>query len=405
MTAGLREALFTLMILAPTPSSSGSDLQSQLPEDLWSVQAQQSVFMVQALGTVTISVPRSIAIYRTPLDNAFKLYSGPLSRADFIWDMILKNPARYLAASPDVEAIDVHDIPYSSGSAFAVGADGILLTNAHVVDNPDLTLIARYLREPFERLVNAITGVADSKGLIADIVKRRKLMMWYVKALSATAKFASARVILRYIDNPQLPELAWTKFDTSAISLKAFHPLWERKHPSPVKDMHLLTAPAKLIAVGEAIPGEDIAFLQVQSEGIPVSARNRLLCLPLGNSDDVVPGSVPIVALGFPGAAFSSGIMQERAKYRVNTQDGHIDQVRAMRGGWDAFEMTALIYHGHSGGPVIDRNGRARRDRICRSNSLAMDHHSIAHWVDARSCRLLRPRMSIQTYSCPTVTL
>ncbi len=106
------------------------------------------------------------------------------------------------------------------------------------------------------------------------------------------------------------------------------------------------------------MPGKDIAVLKVLLDpDDPVDPRDRLVCLPLGDSDAVVPGSFPIEALGYPGAAFDRYLMTAGAGFRVNSQDGQIDQLREMQGGWNAFEMTALIYHGHSGGPVIDRHG------------------------------------------------
>jgi hypothetical protein len=88
-----------------------------------------------------------------------------------------------------------------------------------------------------------------------------------------------------------------------------------------------------------------------------VDARDRLICVSLGDSNAVIPGSFPVQALGFPSTAFNPSLMAPDAAYRVSRQNGQIDQIRPMKGGWNAFEMTARIYHDDSGGPVLDRWG------------------------------------------------
>jgi hypothetical protein len=86
----------------------------------------------------------------------------------------------------------------------------------------------------------------------------------------------------------------------------------------------------------------------------------------LADSDDVLPG-VRIHALGFPGIAFNPNLMDASAEFKSSSENGEIGQIKAIRHAlpdghwemWDAFEMSAEINHGSSGGPVVDGRGRA----------------------------------------------
>jgi len=64
--------------------------------------------------------------------------------------------------------------------------------------------------------------------------------------------------------------------------------------------------------------------------------------------------NTPVQALGFPGSAYNPMLLSPEAEFRVSNQPGTIGQIKPMRFGWDAFEMSAQIHYGDSGGPVID---------------------------------------------------
>lgn len=119
-----------------------------------------------------------------------------------------------------------------------------------------------------------------------------------------------------------------------------------------------ITVPARIIHRGEPIPGEDIALLKmVDAAGmLGDSFQDKFICLVLGDSDKVHEGS-PIQAIGYPGLAFNERLMEESARYVPSFQNGQIGASKRMRGGWSAFEITAQISWGYSGGPVVDRNG------------------------------------------------
>jgi hypothetical protein len=128
----------------------------------------------------------------------------------------------------------------------------------------------------------------------------------------------------------------------------------------------------KVIYKGQPYPGEDVAviklgFTQDFNLQDPLAAetiqqknsymRNSLLCLPLGNSDDVSEG-MQIRALGFPDGTYDPFSMDPQEQYRSGSYPGEIGQRRRMKeGGGYYFEMSSSIYHGSSGGPVIDKSG------------------------------------------------
>jgi hypothetical protein len=175
------------------------------------------------------------------------------------------------------------------------------------------------------------------------------------------------------------------KFRRAAIVLN-----YNRKRDSLATEKKEITAPVKVLRpLGEEFPGKDVAVLQAfhprwvpfdaitgrrvlhdsDSDLAPKKLEDMLICLPLGDSDDVLDGA-SVQALGFPGDAYVEGAMREEAAYRVSCRNGHISQRKPMNKGWEAFEMTADINHGDSGGPVIDNSGRviALNVALCSEN-------------------------------------
>ena len=140
--------------------------------------------------------------------------------------------------------------------------------------------------------------------------------------------------------------------------------------------------PLTLLAKGEPIPGQDVAILKAGvGDWDPV---DRSICLGLGDSEDVLP-QARVQAMGFPSVAFDPQMMQPEAQYRVNAQEGQIANTVPMLGGWSAFEMTADINHGDSGGPVLDAKGRVIAINVGGSAS----RHTLAVPIDLAK-RMLR---------------
>jgi len=81
-----------------------------------------------------------------------------------------------------------------------------------------------------------------------------------------------------------------------------------------------MSEPAEIKTVGNPWPGKDVAILKV-------NMPDKLICLTLGDSDNIVPDT-QIHAMGFPGAAvLQDGSMTEEANYRVITHEGRSTSV------------------------------------------------------------------------------
>jgi hypothetical protein len=196
------------------------------------------------------------------------------------------------------------------------------------------------------------------------------LLEWLLKQTARESKFARVEVVFDY--------------------KSAFHRLPDSVYPGRktyVQDSQAirskLSAPAIVLAQGEGIPGKDVAVLRMgslpetcfvspgygdlASAGLfycqQTAQMDKLICLPLGDSDEALPGC-HIHALGYPQIAFDDNLMDQSAEFKPSMVPGEISQRKTFKGGqndqqtWDAFEMSADINHGDSGGPVLDEHGK-----------------------------------------------
>lgn len=353
---------FTASLLACYLLGSTARAADKLPEELLVVRAQPAVFKILAIGDVNLSYPQHVTTIKNPSTSASQaraILEGPQSllaaeyardqrdgviakdkaRSEYYWEKVTENPQRYLVASKELLHRTLSDVQYASGTGFAISREGILLTNAHVVQDMD-QLVDPLLGQPFEDLVDNLAREFGSKP--PDAIKGDTLAEWFILQSRGSAKFKQAQMVL--------------KFDT----LESFEQ-WRKKHPGKsqlvamgdfAESKTALTIPVKVLVAGDAIPGKDVAVLKVDDKEV----LDRLICLPLGNSDSVLPNT-PVQAMGFPGTAFNPDLLAPEAQFLVSNQPGTIGQTKPMKFGWDAFEMSAQIHHGDSGGPVLDRHG------------------------------------------------
>jgi S1-C subfamily serine protease len=273
-------------------------------------------------------------------DRSAGVIEDSKSQADYCWEKIAEAPDKYLKAS-DAETRRLEDRPYAHGSGFAVSREGILLTNAHVVSDPDdLSPTLSMLADPINQTVAELTREFGSEPPAA-LAKKLALSLgeWFAKQTEVKATFKEARMVLNRKKDP---------FRDLLTGSSPLERLQGREDPAQkIRDM---SVPAQVLKIGEPFPGQDVAVLKVD-------LRDQLICLPLGDSDAVQVGT-PVHAMGYPGAAVIQGAMEEEAAYRVIAHDGIVDQRLPMVRGWEAFHMTADINHGDSGGAVIDKAGR-----------------------------------------------
>lgn len=349
-----------------------------LPEDLVILRGQPSVFMVVTTSDVILDSPKQVncdlAALNADLPAVKFAGRGPVTDADRYWALLGQNPGKYLVPSKELVRQSFENARTgAAGTAFAVSREGIFLTNAHVVgDRPaaglgdgDWVLIrdrAAADCEVFAKTLGDTTRPADEVAAIS-----RSLLRWYAGQSIAGAKVRSVSIVLEYKVDQAKVQAAFRK---GGVAAALSRPLQAEE----------VVVPATVLAVGESMPGKDVAVLKAtfdpaeQAKLIRLNQQrklagldqmladiqnDRVLCLPLGNSDDVLP-QAKVQALGLPESAFNPGIMDAEARYKISARGGEIGQTKKMKGGggWEAFEMTAAIDHGDSGGPVLDAQGR-----------------------------------------------
>lgn len=108
--------------------------------------------------------------------------------------------------------------------------------------------------------------------------------------------------------------------------------------------------PLTLVAKGAQYPGEDFALLKLRG------ARN-IPTVPLGQDKDVRIGDTLYIS-GFPGLITNSPVFDFRSKLNPTLTEGAYNAQRTTVLGVPYLQSQAPSYHGNSGGPVFDKDGR-----------------------------------------------
>lgn len=369
-----------------------------LPEEMLVLRSQASVYKVFAKGDVQVTYPKEVSTkksedqteppwrprhYFSLVHREFErdwrdgVIESSKNETEYCWEKVTDNPVKYLQASAERDA-DLFTGTYSSGSAFAVSREGILLTNAHVVSEPpsdellspdDINSVLLLLGKPISKMLDVLVRECGGELPVQWPDYRRRqatanLARWFAAQSTAKATFRQAQVVLK--------SDSWGsgEFVQELLKMKPEELLGIPKQPTMV--------PASVLEPkGQTIPGKDVAILKL-NRGDPVLAetlKDQLICLPLGDSDQVEPGT-HIWAMGFPGIAFDAQLMDPEAAYRVSSPGGSVGpRKRMLGGGWDAFEIDAPINHGDSGGPVIDRSGNVVAMNVAGPNGISAGHN------------------------------
>jgi len=346
-------------------STSALPAGPRVPPDMVILAAQPSVYTVLVRGDFELTLPANVSLAGPvlELDLAADKEAGrapkELGELELRWAKLAENPGRYLIIDEGTRTEPCTDRVFSYGTAFAVSREGILLSAAHVFQDParqacdgirlDTQLLDQHVFPVADMLVRELGGVPGER--IGPQVLDA-LLNWCSQHMTVTGKFRSAQLVLKF-DQP-----------SSVLGKNWF------AAPQPI------TVPLEVVAMGEPAPGKDVAVLRAvmdpgqreklkaagarddEISGIMEATQcDKLICLPLGDSTDLLPGA-NVQAMGFPDTAFVGEWMKPAAAYRVSARGGQIGQTKPVRGGYDMIEMTAGIDHGDSGGPVLDADGR-----------------------------------------------
>jgi len=346
-------------------------------------RSQPAVFKVLMVGTIHIQYPRyvwtkkdcsTVALFggltpcgplRSPRaivkneyerDRASGVLDMAATEASYSWEKVASDPGKYLEVSTILPAsLPAQYGVYGHGSGFVVSREGTMLTNAHLLEPPDKSIL--YDADSAYALLHAVMDqvLANLSAEFGGPPPREEsirwkllhnLVPWFGQFCTVTGEQDEVRVVMdeRILGGGSrqmtLSELLARLNKPSAGSV----PGWK------LSSLH-----AKVLGSGEPWPGKDVAVLQL--EGIP---KDRLICLLLGESDEGhLPNGTKVIALGFPGAAVAiPGVEEDESHPRVISHNGIVDQRMRTKKDWYALHMTAETNHGDSGGPVVDEYGK-----------------------------------------------
>jgi S1-C subfamily serine protease len=326
-------------------------IESRLPSNMLVVRAQPAVYRVLNFGDIELRIPKSVIIDLNTIREAWDAQEKPGNATDedknaYIWAELIADLGTYVLVTDEQVLSRQEDQLMSSGTGFLVSREGIVLTNAHVIADMDDQPLPG---DPLVRLRMLGSHANDWVGQFTELVGAAPddelkpavfgaVLEWLGEEARITGKFKRAELAM------SLSRPSWLTPENINLTLDE---LLERP-------MDVVSVPTEVLAVGEPMPGRDVAVLRCLPGAFPVT--DKAICLPLGDSDDLLPGE-RLQALGFPGIAYNEYIMSADAEYRCSAQDGQFANTKRMTGKWDALEMTNDINHGDSGGPVINAQG------------------------------------------------
>lgn len=208
------------------------------------------------------------------------------------------------------------------GSGFIVTPDGYVITNAHVVDENDETTKQNFAEQAFQEIMDD-----DAKELEKSM--GRKLTEEERKDLtSANAWYFSQTLEVGRIEKEFSVVLG--------ISGKG-------------GKIEPLQIPAKLITMGAAIPGKDVAILKLLR-------KHEYPTIRIGDDKEMRVGD-QVYALGYPAVATFHPLISEESISEATLTRGLVSAKKNMKDGWEVLQTDASITHGNSGGPVLNEYG------------------------------------------------
>ncbi len=315
---------------------------ADLPKEMIVEGAQPSVFKLIREVSLTVTYPNEIH-FKKPSDVADWADTGG---TEHCWRRLMaEGPGKYLTYNNRVRETFDNEV-LGTGSAFAISEQGVLLTNAHMVADPErnkglhpekndeeLDFTAKLLKTPMIEAMKEIARVC--RGPRPRGVAVNPLLLWLARESATTGTCTGGHLLLSYGVDLE-----------AALAVSRF----EKRKMLDLKEKSILT-PFTVALKGELWPGKDVAVI------VAPELKGMVIRLKMGDSDNIRPQQ-KVRALGFPGKAFK-GYMHGSAEYRVTSTPGEISDTKPMGDGdWSMIEHSAQIDHGNSGGPLLDDQGR-----------------------------------------------
>ena len=210
----------------------------------------------------------------------------------------------------------------SIGSGFFVTPDGYAVTNAHVVGTDEAEMKREFVNKALTaRLGGMVDKLAQAFGQVPK-EQRDEL-------LAAAARYM--------VDNMELGEV---KKEATLMAGVGQPGLGTTSKPIPVEIVKN--------AVGEPIPGKDVAVVKASGDNFPT--------LSLGDDRGLTTGE-EIYPYGFPADATFYPSFDPSSASEPSFTRGIVSARKQMKGGWEVIQTDAAIRGGNSGGPVLDEKG------------------------------------------------
>src|SRR6266542_4285834 len=236
---------------------------------------------------------------------------------------IVRDPLRWFTAG---ERIDRMDLKVSAmGSGFSIGADGYIVTNAHVVAPQSETLKATFLREGFGD---------EFQDSLQHLVEGGVPQSLATKLLEAGLRWATRRSKLSHFKR-RLEAVTSSGTGGTGGTGGTVNSGKGR--------------PAELITAGREIPGKDVAVIKV--------AASNMATVQLGDDTALSTGD-RLFVLGFPGPATFSPVLSKESQKEPTLTQGVLSAKKTASEGFTVLQTDAAMTHGNSGGPVFDEQGR-----------------------------------------------